>query len=43
MRKGVLTTKRPMFANEFCFFWNNKSDVLKAICELLKLNSIKRS
>ena len=31
MKKSVLTTKRPMFVNEFCFFWNNKSDVLKAI------------
>ena len=36
-RKGVYTTRRQHFLNEFCFFFNNRGNHLFAVLSLIKL------
>ncbi len=35
-RKGVRTEKRQQFLNEYCFVFNNKTNLLEAIIAMLR-------
>lgn len=35
-RKGIKTELRPIFLNEFCFLWNNKTNLLDSLLNLIK-------
>lgn len=37
-RKGVITEKRDVFLNEFCFYFNNRTNLFEAVMNLIRIN-----